>query len=127
MTPVNLPRGGVNGSLDIQCLPNGGSRVIERRLSNFCLQFKSAVAHGKHDNNDTLNDSWKFLMQVYEKLTRPVPNYTHIYFPYSTVTSACQGSGLACTRTVSIFRMLTYMQTRFCHEDKSFYVGIGMK
>ena len=23
------------------------------------------------------------------------PNYTHIYFPYSTVTSACQGSGLA--------------------------------
>jgi len=30
-------------------------------------------------------------------------------YPYSTVTSACQGSGLACTRTVSIFRMLMYM------------------
>ena len=44
-----------------------------------------------------------------KKLTRPVPNYTHIYFPYSTVTSACQGIGLACTRTVSVFRTLTYM------------------
>jgi len=30
-------------------------------------------------------------------------NLTTIYFPYSTVTSACQGSGLACTRTISIF------------------------
>ena len=39
-------------------------------------------------------------MQVYEKS----------YFPYSTVMSACQGSGLACTRSVTIFRMLTYMQ-----------------
>ena len=38
---------------------------------------------------------------------------SQIYFPYSTVTSAWQGSGLVCTRTVSIFRMLTYMQTRF--------------
>jgi len=27
--------------------------------------------------------------------------------PYSTVISACQGSGLACTRTISILRTLT--------------------
>jgi len=39
-------------------------------------------------------------------------NYTHIYFPYSTLTSACQGSGLA---------------TRFRHQNKPFYIGIGMK
>jgi len=45
-----------------------------------------------------------------KNLTTLVPNYRQIYFPHSTVTSACQGSGLACTRTVSIFRMLTYMQ-----------------
>jgi len=59
-------------------------------------------------------------MQVYEK------SYI-IYFPYSTLPSACQGSGLACTRTVSIFRTLTYMQTRFCHQNKTFNIGIGMK
>ena len=41
-----------------------------------------------------------------KNLTTRVPNYTQIYFPYNTVTSACQGSGLACTRTVSIFRTL---------------------
>jgi len=46
---------------------------------------------------------------------------------YSTVTSACQGSGLACTWTGSIFRTLTYMQTRFCHQNESFYIGIGIK
>jgi len=43
-----------------------------------------------------------------KNLTMRVSNYTQIYFPYSMVTSACQGSGLACTRTVSIFRTLTY-------------------
>jgi len=32
-----------------------------------------------------------------------VPNYTHIYFTHSTVTSACQGSGLACSRIVTNF------------------------
>jgi len=53
-----------------------------------------------------------------KNLTTRVPNYMQIYFPYSTVTSACQGSRLASTQTVSIFRMLTYMQTRFCHQDK---------
>ena len=42
-----------------------------------------------------------------------VPNYTS---SYSTVTSACQGSGLARTLTVSIFRTLTFTQTRFCHQ-----------
>jgi len=56
-----------------------------------------------------------------------VPNYTQIYFSYSTVTSACQGNRLACTRTVSILRTLTYMQTRFHHQNKPFCVGIGMK
>ena len=34
-----------------------------------------------------------------------------------TVMSACQGSRLACTRTVSIFRLLPYMQTRFRHQN----------
>ena len=48
-------------------------------------------------------------MQVYEKSSMRVPNNTQIYFPYGTVTSACQGSGLACSLTVSIFRKLTYM------------------
>jgi len=62
-----------------------------------------------------------------KNLTPRVPNYTQIYFPYSTVTSACQGSGLACTRTVSIFRMLMYMQTRFRHQNKPFCIGIRMK
>jgi len=42
-----------------------------------------------------------------KNLTTRLPNYTQIYFPYSTVTSACQGSGLACTHTVTIFRTLT--------------------
>ena len=64
-------------------------------------------------------------MKVYEKSYNAcVPNYTHIYFPYSTVTSARQCSGLACTRTV--FRTLTYMQTRFRHQNKAFCIGIGM-
>ena len=36
-------------------------------------------------------------------LTTRIPNYTQIYFLYSTVTSACRGSRLACIRTVSIF------------------------
>jgi len=58
-----------------------------------------------------------------KNLTTRVPNYTQIYFPYSTVTSACQCSGLACTRTVSIFRMLTYVQTCFRHQNKPFYIG----
>jgi len=61
-----------------------------------------------------------------KNLTTCVPNYTQIYFPYSTVTSACQGSGLACTCTVSIFRTLMYMQTRFRYQNKPFYLGIGM-
>ena len=52
-----------------------------------------------------------------KSLTTRVPNYTQIYFPYSTVTSACQGSGLACTLNVSIFRTLTYMQTHFRHQN----------
>jgi len=37
-----------------------------------------------------------------KNLITSVPNYTHILFSYSTVTSACQGSGLACTWSVSI-------------------------
>jgi len=47
-----FPRGGVNGSLDIQCLRNRGSCVIERQMSNFCLQNKTAAARGKRDNDD---------------------------------------------------------------------------
>ena len=46
------PRGGVNGLLDIHCLHNRGSCVIKRRLSNFCLQNKTATARGKCDNDD---------------------------------------------------------------------------
>ena len=42
-----------------------------------------------------------------KNLATRVPNYTQIYFPYSAVTSACQGSRLACTWTVSIFRTLS--------------------
>ena len=37
LTPVNLPCGGVNRSLDTQGLPNRGSCVIKRWLSNSCL------------------------------------------------------------------------------------------
>ena len=59
-----------------------------------------------------------------KNLTLRVPNYRQIDFSYSTVTSACQGSRLVCTWTVSIFRTLTYMQTRFRHQNESF---IGMK
>ena len=53
-----------------------------------------------------------------KNLTTHVPNYTQIYFSYITVTYACQGSRLACTWTVSIFRTLTYMQTRFRHQHR---------
>jgi len=53
-----------------------------------------------------------------KNLTTRVHNYTHIYFPYSTLTSACQWSGLACTRSISIFRTLTYIQTHFGHQNK---------
>ena len=53
--------------------------------------------------NDTLNDSYKFFMQVYERSYNAcVPNYTRIYSSYSAVTS-CQGSGLACTRDCFYF------------------------
>jgi len=52
-----------------------------------------------------------------KNLTTHVPKYTQIYFPNSRVFSVCQGSGLACTRTVSIFRTLTYMQTGFRHQN----------
>jgi len=48
-----------------------------------------------------------------KNLTTRVPNYTQIYFPYCAVTSACQGSRLACTWTVSILRMLTYNADAF--------------
>jgi len=48
-----------------------------------------------------------------------VLNYTQI-FSYSTTTSACQGSGRACTRTVSIFRTLTYMQGVFVTKTNHF-------
>jgi len=58
-----------------------------------------------------------------KNLTTRVP----IYFPYSTVTSACQCSGLACTRTISIFKPLTYMQTRFRQKNKPFCIVIVMK
>ena len=37
-----------------------------------------------------------------KNLTTGVPIYTQIYFPYNTVTSAWQGSMLACTQAVSI-------------------------
>jgi len=50
-----------------------------------------------------------FLCNFMKNLTKRVPIYTQIYFYYSTVTSAFQGSLLACTRTFTIFRMLTYM------------------
>jgi len=61
-----------------------------------------------------------------KNLTTRVPNYTQIYFPYSTVTSACQGSGLACNHTVTIFRTIIYMQKLFRHQNKPFYIGIRM-
>ena len=44
-----------------------------------------------------------------KNLTTRLLNYMHIYFAYSTVTSACHGSGLACTRTVSIFKTLAFL------------------
>jgi len=62
-----------------------------------------------------------------KNLTTCVPNYKQIYFSYSTVTSACQDSGLACTRTISIFRTLTYMQPRFRQQNKPFCIVIVMK
>jgi len=68
-------------------------------------------------HNDNLNDSLNKLLMFMKNLTTHVPNYTQIYIPYSTVTSACQGSRLACTWTVSIFRTLTYKQTRFRHQN----------
>ena len=37
LIPVSLPLGGVNGSLNIQCLRNLGSCVMKRWLCNSCL------------------------------------------------------------------------------------------
>ena len=37
LTQINLPWGGVNRSLDIQCLRNRGACVIKRWLSSTCL------------------------------------------------------------------------------------------
>jgi len=54
-----------------------------------------------------------------KNLTTRVPNYMQIYFPYSTVTSACQGSRLTCTRTVSIFRMPMYIKMCFRHQKQT--------
>ena len=50
LSPVNLVIR-VNGSLNIQCSRNRWSCVIERRLSNLCLQNKTAVPRGKRDND----------------------------------------------------------------------------
>ena len=55
-----------------------------------------------------------------KNLTTRVPNYMQIYFPYSTVTSAFQWSGLAWTRT-NYLRTLMYMQKHFHHKNKPFY------
>jgi len=55
-----------------------------------------------------------------KNLTMRVPNYTQIYIPYSTVTSACEGSGLACTRTVSIFRKLMTCRRVFVTKTNHF-------
>ena len=67
-----------------------------------------------HINDTTIHRSCpcKFM----KNLTTCGPNYMQIYFQYNTVTSACQGSGLACSWTVSIFRTLSYMQTRLPHQ-----------
>ena len=63
--------------------------------------------------NNIINDSWQLKCKFMPNLTTCAPNYTQIYFPYSTVTSACHGSGLACSHNITIFRTLMYMQTRF--------------
>jgi len=60
-------------------------------------------------NSDTIITRSPRCSQIFFQYTM------HIYFPYSTVTSASQGSGLACTRTIAIFRALTYMQKHFRH------------
>ena len=60
-----------------------------------------------------------------KNLTTRVPNYTQIYFPYSTVTSACQGSLLACTCTVTILRILTYIKMRL--TDLNYRIFIKLK
>jgi len=46
----------------------------------------------------------QFDVKLCKNLTTRVPNSTQSYFPYKTVTSACQGC--ACTQTVTIFRTL---------------------
>jgi len=86
--------------------------LAQKEITSFTVDMRVLF----HVNN-ILNDSlWKFLLFM-KNLTTRVPYYMQIYFPYSTVMSACQGSRLACTWTVSIFRMLTYMQTRFRHQN----------
>ena len=111
LTPVNLPRGGVNVSLDIQCLRYWGSCVIERSLSNFCLQNKTSAASGKRAS------LWQFLQHVYLTTRRS----TSLTVWLLLLVKA------ACAWTVSIFRTLTYMQVCFRHQNKPFCRGIGMK
>ena len=89
---------------------NQGRRCALAQKEN--TSFTVLISH-----NDNLNDSLNKLLMFMKKFTTHVPNYTQIYIPYSTVTSACQGSRLACTWTVSIFRTLTYKQTRFRHQN----------
>jgi len=58
-----------------------------------------------------------------KNLTTLMPNYTQIYFPYSIVTS----TGTTVLGLFLFFLTLTYMQTRFRHQNKPFYVDFGMK
>ena len=71
LTTVNLPWGGDNGSLNIQCLCDQGSCVIERWLSNFCLQNKTAEAHGKRDIDNRLTmPAMSFNFALVQKLNK---------------------------------------------------------
>ena len=69
-----------------------------------------------------------------KNLTTRVPNYMQIYFSYSTVTSACQGSGLAYTQTVFFLDTIVHVdafsspkQTRQVSELNKYSKSIATK
>jgi len=67
-----------------------------------CPLNLKTLGHGSGICGKRDNDGEQFkrcALAQKENTSFTVPNYTQIYFPYSTVTSACQGSRLACTRT----------------------------
>ena len=81
------------------------SRCTERRWSERKVSYSSL---------------WKILQCLYQTTRRS----TALTVPYLPLV---KGVGWRVLLAVSIFRTLTYMQMRFCHQNELFCIDIGMK